>query len=125
MCLNFSNLPSALPKQGEEEIVSFLSPITSHLLSDSKFSDDKRELEGKAWPDHVNVDVCPVRLMLHYEARKSDLQNRPGGPYIITVNQAAERAPQTKALWYNNGPMGVNLIAGRSHSTFCQPFRQF
>ena len=50
--------------------------------------------------------------MLFYEAKKSEFQNRPDGPYILTVNQRAEKAPQTKAFWFNNGPMGVNLIAG-------------
>lgn len=71
---------------------------------------DGRPLPGKAFADHDNPDTCPVRTLLFFEAKKTDHQNRPDGPFLLTVGPKAEREPDKQLWWFVDGPMGKHLI---------------
>ena len=71
---------------------------------------DGRPLPAKAFADNKNTETCPVRLLLHFQAKKTPHQNRPDGPFMLTISPKAEKNPREQTYWFLDGPMGKNLI---------------
>lgn len=71
---------------------------------------DGRPLPAKAFADHANPDTCPVRTLMFFEAKKTAHQNRPDGPFLLTVGPRAEREPEKHLWWFSDGPMGKHMI---------------
>ena len=71
---------------------------------------DRRELQGRIYMDLEMPEICPVRTLLLYQSKKTEVQKAPDFAFFLTVKQNAEKQPRKEMFWYTNSPMGVNLI---------------
>ena len=61
--------------------------------------------------DEEFPELCPVRTIIIYQSRKTNLQLSPTFSFFLTVKQSAEKSPNDHPHWYSNHPMGVNMIS--------------
>ena len=70
-----------------------------------------RDVEGKVYLDNEHPEICPVRTLLEFKRRKTEDQNAPDKPFLLTVKQSAQSNPEREQFWYTKSRMGENQIA--------------
>ena len=73
---------------------------------------DQRDLPGRIHLDPEMPNLCPVRTILLYQSKKTDVQKAPDKEFFLTVKRSAEKDPNKEMYWYLNHPMGINMIGG-------------
>jgi len=86
-------------------------------MSKCRRGDEGRELIGTIYKDDAHPDVCPVRTICEYMARKTPAQRAPDQPFMLNVNLAAEKDPSKYKYWYA-GIMGKNQIGKLFRTVF-------
>lgn len=86
-------------------------------LTKTRRGDEGRELTGTIYKDDQHPDICPVRTICEYMARKTPAQREPKEPFMLNVNNAAEKDPEAYKFWYT-GVMGKNTISKLFRSVF-------
>jgi len=86
-------------------------------LTKTRRGDEGRELTGRLYKDDENADICPVRTICEYLARKTPAQREPKEPFMLNVNNAAQKDPAAYKFWYA-GVMGKNNISKLYSSAF-------
>ena len=99
--------PDSKSSPGLPEFISLSERVTKTRRGNKN---DLRDLDGKVYLDEEFPELCPVRTIIIYQSRKTNLQLSPTFSFFLTVKQSAEKSPNDHPHWYSNHPMGVNMI---------------
>ena len=106
-----------LDESGYPRYIEFSERATKCRGSGSG-SHSVREDAGRCYLDLEHPEICPVRTILAYRARKTEHQLEPSAPFLLGVYQTAEKNPEKHKYWYIDVPMGINTISKLYKSAF-------
>ena len=97
-----------LTSNGEPEYLELSERITKTRRG---VKNQEREIAGRVYQDSSCPEICPVKTILFYISKKTDVQNAPDFAFLLNPKLSASQNPDKEIFWYSSNRMGKNKIS--------------
>ena len=117
-CYNLRNEDFIFGQIGKHGVASKIE--VSERITKTRQGEMKavRNVRPVVYPDHEHPDVCPVRTLEFYQAKKTEEQRAPNVRFFLGVKMSAKRDPELENYWFTSQAIGVNNVGKLMPSAF-------